>query len=649
MKKVVSQENLISLQSYRTFFESTSESSTNRNMIYKTISTPLFEKREKRSQLSTRSAGRIASPSPVTISSKIKNRNIHQDIQVTPELASQVIKQFLLPMFEADGRNIAAKSRSSLFGVNSKENSERTAKCKLSDIISKQLNMTNKELENLKNRWTDAELEKKRIQAEIDEVKGNLIGSICTLNNLKYQIQETNKSMKSEQLNASLVNQQINEYRQLNIKKEADRIENIDQLNKERIRNKMLGDKANELQHWNAALQMQNDIMGERLKGLYGACEDLCGSEKSTEKIDNEHQIIRKRCDDLFGFWVKTEEDALQTTKSCIEFIFQNDTTSTKRLGYRDEVRRLKNTMKEILGAMGKKVSQAKDERDTYEEKCSQMEKKFKEINESYAKVRLQIKEMNAKRKQFGLNEEKLCKNCNRPFFEKDNYNWSCLRHAGKWNGMMYWCCGNIKEDTPGCVTSKHESRDEDEEEENEPTEEIEKKKYNKRCPSCREIGHLPSQCPKDPNARSNVSQTEELDRIVLAKRRRDRMGNMSNEVTSKLKSMNKLNQLGEIKTMRSNFGFEDIEEVRMAAVTSPPINVFEIAKRKSERSTTIKHRRLTRTNISLSKELAGIIDSNNELTPKGYELNSSRRSNLKLSPIDTKNPETTCETEKGY
>jgi len=79
--------------------------------------------------------------------------------------------------------------------------------------------------------------------------------------------------------------------------------------------------------------------------------------------------------------------------------------------------------MKDILLTMTKKVSQATDEKNNYEEKCLQMEKKFKDINESYAKVRLQVKEMNAKRKQFGFDEEKLCKNCNKAFYEKDNYN----------------------------------------------------------------------------------------------------------------------------------------------------------------------------------------------------------------------------------
>mmetsp|Transcript_12111 Transcript_12111/g.12165 ORF Transcript_12111/g.12165 Transcript_12111/m.12165 type:complete len:195 (+) Transcript_12111:254-838(+) len=182
----------------------------------------------------------------------------------------------------------------------------------------------------------------------------------------------------------------------------------------------------------------------------------------------------------------------------------------------------------------------------------------------------------------------------------------------------MYWCCGKLKEDAIGCVKSKHETRDDEEGDENEANDEITNKKINKKCPSCKEIGHLPHQCPKDPNARSNVNQKEEIDRIFLTQRRRDRMGNMTSDVTIKLKAMLKINEEDEKegKTQRENLGFEDIEEVRLEAIETP-INIFEIAKKRLDKSSSsVKHRKLSRMN-SMSKDFTGLLDSGLLLSSK--------------------------------
>lgn len=141
------------MYSFKTFDATNSEAATGRNPLYKTMSTPIFKKRKRQpSQSSGKLPFQMSTKSHASILTRVKMRKINEDIKVTPEIASQVVKEYLMPMFELEGRNIAAKSRSSLMGVNSKEMPERVVKCKLSDIILKQLNLTKEELENLNKR-----------------------------------------------------------------------------------------------------------------------------------------------------------------------------------------------------------------------------------------------------------------------------------------------------------------------------------------------------------------------------------------------------------------------------------------------------------------------------------------------------------------
>jgi hypothetical protein len=54
----------------------------------------------------------------------------------------------------------------------------------------------------------------------------------------------------------------------------------------------------------------------------------------------------------------------------------------------------------------------------------------------------------------------KTCRNCNKEFNEKENFNWSCRVHLSDFGGEMWWCCGKRGKDTPGCKFSKHETKD---------------------------------------------------------------------------------------------------------------------------------------------------------------------------------------------
>ena len=60
----------------------------------------------------------------------------------------------------------------------------------------------------------------------------------------------------------------------------------------------------------------------------------------------------------------------------------------------------------------------------------------------------------------------KICKNCQKEYNERENYNWSCRTHQSEYGGDMWWCCGKKNKEDPGCKYGKHvtqEDADEDE------------------------------------------------------------------------------------------------------------------------------------------------------------------------------------------
>lgn len=87
----------------------------------------------------------------------------------------------------------------------------------------------------------------------------------------------------------------------------------------------------------------------------------------------------------------------------------------------------------------------------------------------------------------------------------------------------MWWCCGKTTKDAPGCKFSKHLSKeDEDEDVEQQDGEENEgemaAKRKNARCYCCKEKGHRATECPRDPNIKTQADANEENLRIIKAK-----------------------------------------------------------------------------------------------------------------------------------
>ena len=100
---------------------------------------------------------------------------------------------------------------------------------------------------------------------------------------------------------------------------------------------------------------------------------------------------------------------------------------------------------------------------------------------------------------------------------EKENMNWSCTQHVNPtYGGEMWWCCGKVGKDAPGCRKTRHISNNEDSESDTDERDKQEKKYV--RCTSCKEVGHTIENCKNDPNMKTGGKPDEEYNRIQKMK-----------------------------------------------------------------------------------------------------------------------------------
>ncbi|OMJ77667.1 hypothetical protein SteCoe_22708 [Stentor coeruleus] len=150
------------------------------------------------------------------------------------------------------------------------------------------------------------------------------------------------------------------------------------------------------------------------------------------------------------------------------------------------------------------------EEREKLKGKLETIEYSYKILSEEYEKLRQRAKLV--KFRQIEAEEEKVCKNCKKIYKEEENFNWSCKVHSSQFSGI-WWCCGKKDKNASGCKVCMHESKDEYDLGLKEDDMIIDKKNF---CTSCKKNGHIFSECPKDPNARTTNDINDEIERLAI-------------------------------------------------------------------------------------------------------------------------------------
>lgn len=269
---------------------------------------------------------------------------------------------------------------------------------------------------------------------------------------------------------------------------------------------------------------MENEIIGEKLRGLYSAIQTLQISAFTEGKVRSEINFMQISALETATELAKVAETVGSITLERDTLRLDLSKAVEQRSSAQDELSALSKTAKDKLNMLQSRIGGLEEEKEKGREHGAKLDKQYKDLVEEYEKLRNRLKQVRQKRKLFEDFEEKVCKNCQKIFIENTNYNWSCKTHYSEYSGEMYWCCGLSGKEAPGCRISKHLAKDD---EEDDPVLSSLPKQVTARCSvritqSCKDYGHKATECPRDPNLRSSFDMGEELDRVRdMAKRKK--------------------------------------------------------------------------------------------------------------------------------
>jgi flagellar biosynthesis/type III secretory pathway chaperone len=193
--------------------------------------------------------------------------------------------------------------------------------------------------------------------------------------------------------------------------------------------------------------------------------ENIIGSFSINFKFQEEFLMMTTLIKELADSTLKDFEifQVVKEEKDELEGVVKELSDIT--LGIQDRKDKFIKILKDKNLRMDFELKQATFSRDKFKSDLEDLSKKYSDLQEEHQKLRTRIKKF---KKAFSEDiwEEKYCKNCQKPYKDSKNFNWSCKRHASAFNDDRYWCCGQTEKDSEGCITSKHVSSDDVAEEE---------------------------------------------------------------------------------------------------------------------------------------------------------------------------------------
>jgi len=457
----------------------------------------------------------------------IRKRTSPTSLHVSPDLASQVVKDYLLPMFQLHPKSsLSQYQRSALTHRNNTSTSLETvsgtvyAELKLSDLLRTELEDVKEELERRTKRMKEAEQGKISANADVSRLNQRLSALESHQKQLTLHLTLSQRQHQLHDLHTSQLQSELQTYKDLYTACDEEKKQLSSALHEEKALCDKLRNRATELEQGNALMKMECDIMGERLKGLYKAVDGVAGKEAPEVVLGAEVEKLARVMRELTVFHGEVMDSLDKSVKERDSLRSDCAEIASYRKELQSEKERVVVLARERITTLSTDLSTAKDHITSLQADLSKAEKRFKDLEDEYNRLRDKVKQNRLKRKQYGETEIKVCRWCQKEFTEGENFNWSCRTHTSEFGDQMYWCCGKTSKEAKGCQTRKHESKDEDEDAKD--REEVQRlRDANVRCSSCKEIGHRPSDCPKDPNVRSNVDLSQELKRLTDLKERK--------------------------------------------------------------------------------------------------------------------------------
>ena len=398
------------------------------------------------------------------VRTKVKKEGV---VSITPQLAAEVVQAYLLPLFESNTRQLSAQHRSEAFGFSlpptPSDQPTLYEELKLSSQLLSQLKDSQAFAEALKRDLKDAVIREQSTLKEVNVHKEAAMEATTRLTMLIAAQNTVTKVSQDRVLSTIFLASQMKQLQE-NLKKEEEKSKHYASLlHEERSKSDKLRNHSAELEYNNSLLTMESAIMGERLKGLYQAIEQLTESKGPEELLKTEVRTVTEAAvvvcatmEALRGEFERVAGDRDECRGDLAEMTQIRKETM-------EEKGRLARMARDRMIALQKALTAAEEERDHLRAEDQKQQKRFNDLSEEFGKLRTKMQQYRQRRKLYGEAEERICKNCQKVYIESENFNWSCRIHQSEFGDDMWWCCGKPGKDAAGCRISKHESKEDDE------------------------------------------------------------------------------------------------------------------------------------------------------------------------------------------
>ena len=379
---------------------------------------------------------------------------------ISPEQAAVVLKDYIMPLFKLDRETKHIRRRSETYGTK-----HRPKEVQETGVVSdfKLVQELNAKLEILKdgNKITDQKLkdasqEKELFNSDKKYIQDKLLIAETNIAFMNFNYTQMMKKTNQETFGRILHSDHCNKYKQLYEEEQRKGHVLARSLATEIAKNDKLKNVAVQLESVNTLLVMENDIMGEKLKGLFMSLDTLLGTHGLDSKLGEEFIVLKKTTYEIKTQIVQSNEVIEKMHKENADLEGMVKELGDITMGIEDRKDKFIKLLREKGSKFESELKLATFNRDKLKADLEELQRRFTDLQGEHLKLRLKVNKVkNAFSGNF-IEEEKYCKNCQKAFTETNNFNWSCKRHTSKFTEDRYWCCGQIGKEAPGCVTSKH-------------------------------------------------------------------------------------------------------------------------------------------------------------------------------------------------
>lgn len=411
---------------------------------------------------------------------KLKTLRNAPDARISPQLAAEVVKTYLLPLFETENRREEDRIRGETFGIGGMGSDTLLSELKLSTKLLAELKLTQNRAEIYRNELAQARVAERTALKDMQIFQAEALAAQTQIRFLASLQSEKLRTSQEKIHNAVFLSSQLRQTQE-NLRTEEDKSKHFSTLlQEERSKADKLRNRTVELEYTNSLLRMENDIMGDRLKGLYLAVEALMGGAGEKGRMAVELEKWTEVGKELGELMDSLSYDLGSTLQQVESLQGQNAEIVHLRNESLEEKSRLAKLAKDRIQSLQKSLQVQEDECSKLKLDSAKQEKRFQDLSLEFGKIRSKMAQYRQRRKAYGESEERICRNCQKVYIDGENFNWSCRIHQSEYGEDMWWCCGQPAKEAPGCRISRHESKDEDEEEED-----LERKEQRRAMQKC--------------------------------------------------------------------------------------------------------------------------------------------------------------------